>query len=108
MAHCVPGNLNTFTFLPSSTNRCSRSLTWVVFPLLSKPSSTTSAPLVTPEEAAASGVCSDMVVTVDGAAAVGEDVAAVARSSMVAGAIFAGLEPLPTGGVRGVLSQFRL
>lgn len=34
----------TLTFLPASTNRCSKSFTCVVFPLRSSPSSTTSAP----------------------------------------------------------------
>jgi hypothetical protein len=49
----LPGNLMTLTLFPSSTNRCSSSLTCVVLPLLSKPSRTTSAPRAMPPAAAA-------------------------------------------------------
>ncbi|KAH6611590.1 hypothetical protein Trco_001610 [Trichoderma cornu-damae] len=48
-----PGNLMTFTGLPSSTNLCSSSFTCVVLPLRSSPSSTTKAPLFLASAAAA-------------------------------------------------------
>ena len=86
----IPGKRITLTRLPISTKRCSRSLTWVVFPLRSNPSTTIRAPRATSGSGPAFCVVvvvvegpdwdCGVVVFADGASAADTAEAAVARS----------------------------